>query len=379
VVAIVLSAELACRTGAAHAGPVLAGAAADTPRELFEDFVHYVLVADREVAGSLAEQLLKTGVSDAELARMVDASPAFARRYERAIAEAQKLPGVAPLAHQLELRVQNGRDQLEQGGRRLAAAIHDLIDEARQAQRDRALPREAPELVRTIGGPVPLELVSRQVFTRQHHDDFIDAYVRWQLISFNPPFPDMDDARFRRLLDDLPRLVRNPRSDRDLINQFTAAQGAGRLPEAEVRRANDLLNELESRSTIAARLNAPALGLRDWLELKLAGHSSRLALARLERCQAMIDGGWPVESLKSRIQQFFEAAANDMAFEPSARRLVSQQAERLAGRRVPLITSARVADNSISVTYDEAAVYDFEVRKWIRTLMQDDVASEADP
>ena len=351
----------------------------DTPQDLFEDFVHYVLVADRDIAASLAEQLLHTEVSDAELARMVDATPAFVRRYERALSEAQKLPGVAALAHQLELRVQNGRDQLEQGERRLAAAIHTLIEEAHKAQQDHTLPRGSADLVRTIGGPVPVELIARQIITRQHHDDFIDAYVRWQLTSFNPALPAMEDARFRRLMDQLPRMVRNPRSDRDLIERFSAAQAAGGLAEADLRRANELLNELEERSTIALRLNTPALGLRDWLEVRLAGNSSRLSQARLERCHAMIEGGWPVESLKSRLQQFFQAAADDMDFEPPQRRAVSQQAERLAGRRVPLIASVRIIESSLSITYDEAAVYDFEVRKWIKTLMQDQSAQETHP
>ena len=88
----------------------------------------------------------------------------------------------------------------------------------------------------------------------------------------------------------------------------------------------------------------------------------------LERCGSRVIAGWNVERIKDRLQQSFLTAATEPEFTTAQRRRIASRAERLVGRRRAYLQRAVIADGTLTMEVDEAAVYDFEVNRWIRTI-----------
>ena len=70
-----------CRLGlAALAGVLLVSSTSQaqpepTPAQMLKDFVHYTLIAQPDLASAYAQQLFAAGLSDADLANIIDDSP----------------------------------------------------------------------------------------------------------------------------------------------------------------------------------------------------------------------------------------------------------------------------------------------------------------
>jgi hypothetical protein len=96
-------------------------------------------------------------------------------------------------------------------------AIESLIAEAEQAIRTQKAPTGKPEFADRKLFEVPLLELQEALAKTQHQDPFIDAYIRWQLASFNPDFPPLSDSQFETLLEAMPRFIGNPRADQQLV------------------------------------------------------------------------------------------------------------------------------------------------------------------
>lgn len=250
----------------------------------------------------------------------------------------------------------------------LAEAIKILIDEAKQAKHDQQLPRATADFAGGFGREVPPEILARRMARRAHADGFVDAYVRWQLTSFDPLLPDLDERALERFLAQLPPLLHNPHAEETLIESLGSAAREGQLSpraQADVRRG---LDDLAKRAGLVQALNRPALELRDWIDKKLPESGPPRLMAALERCGALVEAGWEASPAKLEVEQRFRAGGRDLTLTSQQRVRLAAQAGRLAGRSRTYVRSARIVEGALVVDYQDTAVYNFDVRRWIKAL-----------
>lgn len=113
------------------AGAEGAGATAEQAR-LLQDVLHYVLVANIELAEASAEKLMESGIADQDLALLVQEQN-LTERLERALARSRKMgDGITKAMATLETRVENGRRALARNGRMIQSAVDNLVGSGRQ-------------------------------------------------------------------------------------------------------------------------------------------------------------------------------------------------------------------------------------------------------
>jgi len=103
----------------------LAGPALGRPdaAEHLEDFVHYARIAKIDLALAHGQALLETGITNAEMAILLDDDRKLLERFQDAISRARFVPELEDLAAQIEIRVERGRLDLARDPVRIAEAI----------------------------------------------------------------------------------------------------------------------------------------------------------------------------------------------------------------------------------------------------------------
>ena len=99
---------------------------------LVDDFVHYALIANVDLAEANAIALLRTEMSDAAFYELVNETKQRQDRFDRAIGWALYVDRLQPLAAELELKVETGRISLIRDAARLTEAIDFLSGTTRQ-------------------------------------------------------------------------------------------------------------------------------------------------------------------------------------------------------------------------------------------------------
>ena len=117
------SAVLAFVVGLAAVGPAYGQ---KDPAEILDDFIHYTVIAKPDLAAAWAEELLASGLSDAELAQLLDDDRVLVERFNRAIQKAWEVPVLQDLASELDRRVEQGRLDLARNADRITEAIRML-------------------------------------------------------------------------------------------------------------------------------------------------------------------------------------------------------------------------------------------------------------
>lgn len=255
-------------------------------------------------------------------------------------------------------------------------AIALLTAEARQGQKENRLPRQettfAAEFLREHGREsVPGDLVWKRFERRTNRDAFIDAYVRWQLLGFNPAWPgdSIKDADLDRLIEELPALLPNPRTDRAFIARVNDAIRRQQVSDAEAQAIREADAALTRRASEINNLNRPALEIRRWLERSAGESTFRAHLMRLERVRALVSAGWNAEGPKRDILRRFEESKRHAELTDEHRARLAQAARSMIGLRAPIVTRVGIGnENAVEAQFDEAAVYDFEVNEWVRAL-----------
>lgn len=259
-------------------------------------------------------------------------------------------------------------------------AIALLTAEAREAMKENRLPRQETTFAREFlreheREAIPGDLVRKRFERRINRDPFIDAYVRWQLLGFEPAWPgdSLKDTDFDRLIEELPALLANPRCDRAFIARVNDAIRRQQVSDAEAQAIREADAALTARASEVNNLNRPALEIRRWLERgaeERGGESAvRAHLLRLERVRALVSAGWNAEGQKRDILRRFEAAKRDPTLTDEHRARLAQAARSMIGLRAPIVTRVGIGnENAVEAQFDEAAVYDFEVNEWVRAL-----------
>lgn len=257
----------------------------------------------------------------------------------------------------------------------LQYAIKLLTQEAEQAKSEEKLPRQTANFYREFKKSENVEINSKMVWEKIRRplskDPFIDSYIRWQLTGFNPTMPDADDfedSDFENFLNSLPQLLGNPRSDRNTLAKINQALGREQVSDEDAEKLNEMDKEIRNKSNQVNNLNKPGIQLRNWVDKQVGNKGHRIHQARLERLAAMVKTGWNAERHKRTIAQGFENSKRDYSLTPEMRRRIAEQAQQLVGLRTAILTRVSVNEGIATAQFDEAAVYDFEVREWVRSL-----------
>ncbi|MCH8005254.1 MAG: hypothetical protein IH888_03375 [Planctomycetes bacterium] len=258
-------------------------------------------------------------------------------------------------------------------GSSIEAAIKQLTREARRFQTDPlGLPAE-PDFARRFEGTIEADDLDRALSRRTHRNPFIDAYVRWQLISFaddSRALGELDEQLFGAFMRHAPAMVANPRADRDLVALLKRGNQSGPLSGADLRRLQRLERQLNQMTKRAELLNRPAIGFYEWAQKKLGPIGPRPRQWLLCRCAATIAAGWPARSIKSAISRAFTESVRDRRFTPSQRRVVADQSRRLIGLDRTIINQMTfLADGSLRVTFSRSRVEAKDAEAWVERLM----------
>jgi len=251
----------------------------------------------------------------------------------------------------------------------LRDAIKTLIDEGRRSWREPALVRAKPDFAGEFAVAAPPEEVMAALLEPAHRDPFIDAYVRWQLTSFDPSLPEMDERAFIRFMNSVPALNPNPRSEPQTVRSFEAAEQAGPLRERDLQAAHEMAAALDRASTAAEARNQPALQLRDFIAAKLGDFGHRPRLWLLERCAAHIRAGWSVRTIKAELTRSFTAAAADESLTDEQRAFIAEQARGLVGMKARFLGEITfLANGSLRAQFSTAEVDEQDVEQWIARM-----------
>lgn len=102
--------------------------------QLLDDFVHYSLTAQVDLAVASGQSLLDSGITDAQLANIVDDDPNLRNRLVRALRWSREVSKLEELAGQIEVRVEIGRLDQARDETRIEEAITMLGGTRRERQ-----------------------------------------------------------------------------------------------------------------------------------------------------------------------------------------------------------------------------------------------------
>ena len=92
----------------------------------------------------------------------------------------------------------------------IASVLSALRQEARSWPRDRTFPRDTADFAQTQGVELPDEEVIRMLGRTLHREPAVDAYMKWQLMSFGPDLSGLSASDYRQIIEHLPKLERMP-------------------------------------------------------------------------------------------------------------------------------------------------------------------------
>jgi hypothetical protein len=257
-------------------------------------------------------------------------------------------------------------------------AIEQLTAEAVQAKKDLRLPTLEPDFSTRFAEKDALDhaLVLDAITRPANKDAFIDAYIRWQLTSFNPALPELNDQQFLKLMNNAPRLLDNPRADADAVAAFEKAEAAPRLNAGDLQRIREAANTMADRAAVIERLNLPALEWRKWVDNQLPARGPRKLQWLIERCYATISAGWDARDAKgdlTRACRDLGRSAGELGLAPQHKQMVSEQMQRIEGVRRRIIEDvAFLAGDRVDVAFANVYVSENDVKKWIGLLNGED-------
>jgi hypothetical protein len=262
------------------------------------------------------------------------------------------------------------------GGRREKPAIQRAIDlliaEGEQSRKGEKLVRVEADFAATFKEEIPEDALLKALTQPVHAQAFIDAYVRWQLTSFNPVLPVLDDRQFARLMAATPELLANPCAREETIAAFEKGESAANLTAREIERARETWSELNRQRQVIETLNTPALQWRQWIDNQLPARGPRKIQWNIERVASTIAGGWDTRDAKgdlTRAAKDLGQSVGDLALTPPQTNMVCEQIQRLRGLKRRMIEDvAFLANGRLDVTFANLYVSENDIEKWVEAL-----------
>ena len=253
----------------------------------------------------------------------------------------------------------------------MADALRRLRQEAStlKSAKDEATVPAVPDFATRFQSPLHPQLLSEAMIAPADRDSFVDAYVRWQLTSFQPSLPEMDDREFIAFMAAAPAMIPSPRAEAATVRVFQRAREAQSISPAALKQLRDLASQLEAQTATAQTMNRSAIGFRDWVATQLGETGHRPRLWMLERCAATAVAGFPVGQLKSQITTEFRESVADRSFTQPQRELVAQQAARLVDLERTIVDSiVFTATGGVEVSFQRVRIDADDVARWTDRL-----------
>ncbi len=161
-----------------------AGQHAETPQENLNDYIHSAILAQVELANAKGQLVLESGISNAELATILDETKDMEKRFAQAIDRAMMVPELEATAAELSRRAEAGRLDLARDEKRINEAVQMLVGNVRQKQigkarllaaKEYAVPALLKEL--TEGKNQQLKLACQQVLVELGPDAVVPLSV----------------------------------------------------------------------------------------------------------------------------------------------------------------------------------------------------------
>jgi hypothetical protein len=250
--------------------------------------------------------------------------------------------------------------------------VQILQQEVKQFSKDATPLRATP----TIATAFPLDLDDPRVAARLTDiirrpattDTATDAYIRWQLTSYDVDLTPLTDSQFEMLLSRLPRIQNNP------LGTTAAAGWANGLRQQETfeisqqPRILDRFNELKDAADATTRSNAPALAFRKWLINHFAHDPPRSILLQAERLSTLLASHWPTR--REVVAMDRSCDSPDPSASWSRRQLSSLQKtlQSTLGMTSPLLERVWFQEKVVYVQWGAAGIQDFDVRRWLKAV-----------
>lgn len=251
----------------------------------------------------------------------------------------------------------------------LRLALDRLTQEGGVFKDTGALPRPEPDFALTFRYSID-DLHLLDAVTRPAHDDpVVDAYVRWQLLSFSPDFALLDDDRFLSLLDALPRLAPDPTLNPALYEQLERLASLAAPEAPDFAAAETLWQKTEGEIRYVGLINVPALSFRDRLHEALPETGPRRLQVRFCDLRDRIDAGQSTRAIKMRISAELESRVSDDTITMNQRWRLIDFLESLRNRSTRIITDLRLETDEagrrlIRISRSTLSVRDADIAKW---------------
>jgi len=251
-------------------------------------------------------------------------------------------------------------------------AIDLLIEEGEQARKDHRLAHDQADFASRFKDEIPADAVLKELTRRVHRTIFTDAYVRWQLTSFNPPLPTLDDRQFLKLMADAPGLMGNPCADDKTVAAFEFAESAAEIKERDLEKMRTTWSELAHQREVIETLNGPALAWRAWIDNQLPPRGPRKVQWLIERVAATVSAGWDARDAKgdlTRMTRDLGKSVGELALTPPQAQMVCEQIQRMEDLRRRMIEDvAFLANGRVDVSFFNLYVSDNDIERWIEAL-----------
>lgn len=249
-------------------------------------------------------------------------------------------------------------------------AVERLRAEGRAFRATGNLPRQQADFARTYAYVVrPTDVVEAVAQVQDPEDAAVDAYIRWQLLSFQPDLAGMDSELYQRLLRNLPRLARDPASDPEVHEQFESLTlPAGRSAEIRVdlQRRWDALRFESSQVEL---LNQPALKFREAVAEAMPDTGLRRLGVLLRDLEDRIRAASSTRGVKSRISALLRARMTDETLGLEQRWGLIRHIEQLRGPETRIVRDVVFyVDAPADVRYSTFAVRSADVARWTAYL-----------
>jgi len=249
-------------------------------------------------------------------------------------------------------------------------AIQRLREEGRRFRNTGNLPRQQPDFAQTYGYIIrPGDVIDAIVAVQDRDDAAVDAYIRWQLLSFNVDLANMENTAYERLLTSLPRLAPSPAANiavHEQFEQLAAFADRNMHVRADLQRRWDSLRFEASQVEL---LNQPALKFRDAVAEAMPATGMRLLGVLLHDLNDRIRAACSTRSLKTRISTMLRQRMSDDSISAEQRWELIKYVEQLRGPETKVVRVVVFYANApADVRYSVYTIRSTDVSKWTAYL-----------
>ena len=210
-------------------------------------------------------------------------------------------------------------------------ALGQLREEAEQFREIGELENLEPDFVERFDYTLhPDDLLRLVTHVQDRSDQVIDGYIRFQLLSLEPDFTQLNDRQFERFVESLPGFPKHPTASARLHAECEhMAERAGRN-EPVREELQEKWEALQIQMKQHEMLTFPAIEFRDAVADLLPDTGVRRPIFLLYDIRDRVSAGMDTRSIKTRITKEFKARRIDNTLSADERWRLMKEIEKMA-------------------------------------------------